>query len=139
MGKINYGRVLLGGLIGGVVQNIGEFIFNGVLYAKQMEEFNRQLNIPPVSHSFIAKAVIMTFIAAIVAVFTYAAIRPRFGAGVKTAIIAGLILWFGFYFYAGLLFAWLGLAPMDVTLVGLVWGLVEVPLATAVGAFFYKE
>ena len=81
----------------------------------------------------------MTFVAAIVAVFTYAAIRPRFGPGVKSAIIAGLILWFGFYLYAGLLIAWLGLAPMGVTLAGLVWGLIEVPLATTVGAFFYKE
>lgn len=139
MGKINYGRVILGGLIAGVVQNIGEFIFNGVLYAKQMEEFNRQFNLPPATNSFIAKAIVMTFLAAIVAVFTYAAIRPRFGPGVKTAIIAGLIMWFGYYVYAGLLIAWLGLSPMNITLAGLIWGAIELPLATAIGAFFYKE
>lgn len=139
MGKINYGRVILGGLIAGVVQNVGEFIFNGVLYAKQMEEFNRQFNLPQASNEFVLKATIMTFVAAIVAVFTYAAMRPRFGAGVKTAVIAGLILWFGFYVYAGLLIAWLGLAPMHITLVGLVWGAIEIPLATVIGAFFYKE
>ena len=139
MGNINVGRVIIGGLIAGVVQNIGEFLFNGVLYAKQMEEFNRQFNLPQVTSAFIAKATIMTFIAGIVMIFTYAAIRPRFGPGVKTAVIAALILWFGFYVYAGLLIAWLGFSPMDITLVGLVWGLVELPLAAVIGAWFYKE
>lgn len=139
MGKINVGRVLIGGLIAGAVLNVGEFLFNGVLYAKKMEEFNKQFNLPQPSDSFIAKAVGLTFIAGIVAVFTYAAVRPRFGAGVKTAVIAGLIVWFGYYFYAGLIIAWLGLSPMDVTLVGLFWGLVEFSLGTTVGAWFYKE
>lgn len=44
---INYGRVIIGGLIAGVVQNIGEFIFNGVLYAKQMEEFKQTVHSAP--------------------------------------------------------------------------------------------
>lgn len=139
MDKINVGRVLLGGSVAGVVLNIGEFIFNGVIYAEKMKEFNAQFSLPQVTDAFIAKAVCLTFVAGIVAVFTYAAIRPRFGAGAKTAIIAGLIIWFGYYFYAGLLIASAGLSPMDVTLVGLIWGLVELPLGTAIGAWFYKE
>jgi hypothetical protein len=36
MKKINMGRVLLGGLIAGVVLNIGEFLLNGVVLAKSM-------------------------------------------------------------------------------------------------------
>ncbi len=139
MGKINGGRVLLGGLVAGVVLNIGEFIFNGLLYAEKMKEFNAQFNLPQVTDAFVAKAVALTFVAGFVVIFIYAAIRPRFGAGAMTAVIAGLILWFGYYFYAGLLIASAGLSPMDVTLIGLFWGLVELPLATVVGAWFYKE
>ena len=37
MGKINFGRVLLGGLVAGLVINIGEYLLNGVVLAKQME------------------------------------------------------------------------------------------------------
>jgi hypothetical protein len=139
MGKMNVGRILLGGLVAGVVMNIGEFLFNGVIYAQKMQDWAKQYNLPPVSDSFVMKAVALTFLAGIVSVFTYAAIRPRFGAGAKTAIIAGLILWFGYYFYAGLLIAFLGYSPIDVTVISLVWGIVELPLATVIGAWLYKE
>ena len=36
MTNINVGRVLLGGLVAGVVLNIGEFILNGLLLAETM-------------------------------------------------------------------------------------------------------
>ena len=139
MNKINVGRVLLGGLFAGLVISVGEFIFNGVLFAKAMEESNKRLNLPPVSGEFIAKAVMLTFLAGIVVVYLYAAIRPRFGAGVKTAICAGLIMWFFVYVYCGLLIAFAGFSPMNLAWIGIVWGAVEIPLGTVVGAYFYKE
>ena len=38
MGKINWGRVFLGGLVAGIVINIGEFLFHGVIFKTQVEE-----------------------------------------------------------------------------------------------------
>ena len=118
--------------------NFGEFILNGVLYAKEMEEANRRMNITP-SPYFIPLAVVLTFFLGIVAVYLYAAIRPRFGPGVKTAVCAGLILWFCVYFYTGLIYAFAGIWPMGFLTFALIWGLVEIPLGTVAGAFFYKE
>ena len=40
------------------------------------------------------------FLCGIAAVWLYAAIRPRFGAGLKTALIAGIAVWF-FYRFLG--------------------------------------
>ena len=37
MGKINWNRVILGGLVTGVIINIFEFVLNGVVLAKDME------------------------------------------------------------------------------------------------------
>jgi hypothetical protein len=37
MGKINIGRVLLGGLLAGLVVNIFEFVTNGVILASQWD------------------------------------------------------------------------------------------------------
>ena len=37
--KINFGRVLLGGLVAGVILTIGEWLLNGVVLHKEMEEF----------------------------------------------------------------------------------------------------
>jgi hypothetical protein len=43
----------------------------------------------------------ITFVLGILAVWTYAAIRPRFNAGPKTALCAGLAVWAMSYLYAG--------------------------------------
>ena len=139
MSKINVGRVLLGGLVAGLVMNIGEFILNGVLFAKSMESDFRRLNLTPPGNEFIAKAVVLTFILGIVVVFLYAAIRPRFGTGVKTAIWAGLIAWFFVYVYAGIINGSLGFTSMNLVLVGILWGIVEYTLGAVAGAFVYKE
>ena len=39
MGKINLGRVLLGGLLAGLILNIGEFVLNEKVLGPQMKEF----------------------------------------------------------------------------------------------------
>ncbi len=69
----------------------------------------------------------------------YAAIRPRFGAGPKTAVIAGLAVWF----FVGLLHAIgeapMGLMPQRLMTIGTIVGLIAIPVATVVGAYIYKE
>ncbi len=37
MGKINWTRVILGGLVAGVIINVFESVLNGVILAKDME------------------------------------------------------------------------------------------------------
>ena len=39
---INYGRVILGGLVTGVILNIGEVILNGFILAKDMDTIFRR-------------------------------------------------------------------------------------------------
>jgi hypothetical protein len=82
----------------------------------------------------------ITFVLGILAVWTYAAIRPRFGAGPKTAFIAGLAVWAMSYLYAGV-YAYAGIVilPMKLTWCPVLWSLIEVPVATMVGGWLYKE
>jgi uncharacterized membrane protein len=139
MEKINWSRVLLGGLLAGLVMNTGEFVLNAVLFAQELEAATRKLGLPAPSGDFIAKAVVMMFSIGIIAVFIYAAIRPRFGAGPKTGIIAGLIVWLLAFAYPALMNTMMGIFPLRLTLIGLVWGLVEVTVATIVGAWLYRD
>jgi hypothetical protein len=139
MKKINIGRVLLGGLIAGVVLNIGESLLNGVVLANDMKaEFDR-LRLPDPGGDFIAKAVVATFILGIVIVYIYAAIRTQFGPGVKTAIYAGLFAWFCVYVYVGVIQTGLGFVSVKLALIGAVWGLVEYAAGAVAGAWLYKE
>lgn len=140
MGNINIGRVILGGLVTGVILNVGEFVLNGFVLAEDMKEFFRRCGFPPEPpSSFIVIAITITFVLGIVIVLGYAAIRTRFGPGPKTAIIAALFAWFGVYLYQNVIAFGLGILPPRLVVIALAWGLVEYILATLAGAALYKE
>jgi hypothetical protein len=139
MGNINIGRVILGGLVAGLVLNIGEFLLNDFVLGAQMKTFMTQHNFADPGTNFMIVAVGLTFVMGIVLVLGYACIRPRLGPGLKTAIIAGLFAWFGVYCYSGLINGVLFGIPMNSIIIVIVWGLVEYALAAVAGAWLYKE
>ena len=61
MSRINLGRVLIGGLIAGVILNAGEFLLNGVLLAEDMNSAMIALNRPPIAPAMILWFVIFSF------------------------------------------------------------------------------
>ena len=65
--------------------------------------------------------------------------RPRFGAGVKTAIYAGALTWVTAYFLATTTPVIMGVIPLRMACVLVAVGLVEIVVATIVGAWLYKE
>lgn len=144
MGKINMGRVIIGGLVAGLVMNVSEAVLHaGVLAsdgAKLLEDWKRlglELDIRP---SLLFWLIGITFVLGILAVWTYAAIRPRFGAGPKTALCAGLAVWAMSYLYAGVYIdAGIVVMPPKLTWLPVAWGLVEIPVATLLGAWVYRE
>ena len=139
MSKINTGRVVLGGLLAGLVLNIGEFLLNDFVLGSQMKEFISRHNFPEPGSKFIAVAVGLTFVMGIVLVLGYAMIRSRLGPGVNTAIIAGIFAWFGVYFYTGIINGILFGLPLGTISMVVVWGLVQYALAAVAGAWLYKE
>jgi hypothetical protein len=139
MNNINFGRVILGGLVAGLILNIGEFLLNEVVFAQQMRAFFERLRIPLPGGSFIATAIGITFLLGIVIVWLYAMIRPRFGPGPKTAIIAAFVPWFCVYFYCGILNATLFSMSTTFVLMGMAWGIIEYILAAVAGAWLYRE
>ncbi|HKR59545.1 MAG TPA: hypothetical protein VJS64_07410 [Pyrinomonadaceae bacterium] len=139
MKNINLGRVVLGGLLAGLVLNVGEVLLNDLILGTQMQEFFARTGLTPPGTSFLVAAVSLTFLMGIVLVLAYALIRTRLGPGPKTAIVAGLLMWFGIYLYCGIVNGLALSAPTKSILITIVWGLVEYVVAALVGAWFYKE
>jgi hypothetical protein len=139
MGQINPGRVLLGGIVAGVILNLGEWVLNGIILHNEMTEFFKRCGFPQPGNNFLIIAVAITFVLGIVIVLGYAAIRPRFGPGPKTAIVAALFAWFGVYLYQNVIALGLGMVPIKLVAIALVWGLVEYIIAALIGAALYKE
>src|SRR5688500_7936739 len=139
MNNINLGRVVLGGLLAGLVLNVGEFVLNDFVMGSQMRDFMREHSFREPAGIFIAIAVGLTFIMGIVLVLVYSMIRTRLGPGVKTAIIAGLFGWFAVYCYSGIINGVLFGIPTATIGTVVVWGLVQYVLAAIAGAWLYKE
>ncbi len=141
MGKINASRVLLGGLLAGVIIDISEWFWNGVVFMKDLQDAMAASLKNPVNMGggFIAIMVSWGFLVGILSVWVYAAVRPRFGAGPKTAVRTGLMLWLLVYVQATISFSPMGLLPARLLLIGLPISLVEIVLATWLGAWVYKE
>ena len=139
MEKINIKMVLLGGLIAGLVLNIGEFVLNGLVIGDAWMEWAKSMNLPEMGGNVIIFYVIWSFLVGIALVWLHAAIRPRFGANIRTAVIAGLFIWVTMWVlgFGSMLIQ--GVFPNDLIITSIVWGLFEVPLASVAGAYLYKE
>ena len=138
MGKINRTRVSLCGLVAGFMINIFEYVTNGVLLAAEWDAAMKALG-RHLSMSAIAVFVVGGFIGGIAAIWLYAAARPRFGAGPKTAALTGFAYWVVGYALPILGQMPLGLFPRRLLVVGGGVGLVEIIVASLVGAWLYKE
>ncbi|HEX2897185.1 MAG TPA: hypothetical protein VHP63_03955 [candidate division Zixibacteria bacterium] len=139
MTKINFGRVILGGLVAGILLNLGDFLLHEPIMGEQWKAAMTAYNMPTPGTGAITYFVIMDFIIAIAMVWLYAAMRPRFGAGVRTAIVAGLVVWFfGWLTNLGGLMA-MNIYPTNLLTTTLIWGFVQMPVVAILGAWLYKE
>ncbi len=139
MKGINLTRVLLGGLAAGIVITLGEFVLWGLLLEAQYEAMMAANGLAETNWAM-AAYVGGTLVVGLLLAFTYAAIRPRFGAGWQTALIAAGVVWaLGF----ALPTIWNGAVGLSVgagaTALALAWGAVEAALAGIVAGRVYQE
>lgn len=138
MGKTNVVRVILGGLLAGLILNIFEYVLNGVVYAAQWEAFEKALN-RHMRPSAIPFFIVAAFIMGIGVVWLYAAARPRLGPGPKTAVLTGIAFWFFAYAIPAANGIMANLEPGHVTVTVTLIMLVGVVLASVCGAWVYHE
>jgi hypothetical protein len=141
MGKINVGRLILGGIVAGIAIDLLDYFVDGVWLAPRWAEWNGPCSASPDSRQIqIILFNVIGLLTGLVAIWVYAAIRPRFGAGIKTAIIAGLAVWLLTDLFPNLAFMHVAhLFSNHLTLYTTLGGLVEVVFGTVAGASVYKE
>jgi hypothetical protein len=139
MGHINFGRVVLGGLLAGLVINISEAVLNGVVLGQEMNAMMAAMNKPPIDGSMVGLFILLGFGLGVVLIWLYAAIRPRLGPGVQTAICAALTVWGLAYLYPNLFAFITHLFPRRMLVIQTAWGLVELIIAASAGAWLYRE
>ena len=138
--RINWTRVILGGLLAGLIVNVCEFLVNGLILGSEWAAAMKALNkSPDMGIGPTAAFWLWGFLIGIYALWLYATLRPRFGPGPKTAGITGFLVWI-----PASLLAMIGPAAMHLfryrlIAVGVVLALVEIIIGTVAGAWLYKE
>ncbi len=139
MGTINVGRLVLGGVVAGIVI----WIIEGMASVMYMDEMQAAMESHGLSMEMTAGVFLMTvmvsLLAGLVLVFFYAAARPRFGPGPKTAVIVAVALWVAAVFLSLMGYQMLGLFPDRMLMTWGVVGFVEWNLAALAGAWIYRE
>jgi hypothetical protein len=140
MGKINVGRVIIAGIVAGIVSDILGFLVDGVLLAPRWAGGMQALGRPGFGTTEMIGFNLLGIAGGIALIWIYAAIRPRFGAGVQTAIYAGLVVWLLGVLIPNVSFMWVsGLFSRHLTLYTTLGGLVEIVAGAIAGAYLYKE
>lgn len=139
MKGINLTRVLLGGLAAGIVINISEFVLWGLVLDAEYEAMMAANGLAETSWAMPAY-MIGALVMGVAVAFTYAAIRPRFGAGWQTAVVAAGVVW---VVGVALPTIWNGAIGLGVgagaTVLSLTWVAVELSLAGVVAGWVYQE
>ncbi len=138
MSRINFGRVVLGGILAGILINISEYLRFDVVMRGEFEAGLQALG-KRLPKGAVATTIwtLWGFGLGIAAVWLYAAIRPRYGPGAATAVRAGVAVWFMTSLLAIIAMRAMGL--FAISPVALVWTLVESVAATLAGAWLYRE
>lgn len=135
---MNYKRILLGGLVAGVIINASEFLLNGVVLASQMQADLARHNLSMAGWAM-PFYVLMAFVLGLALAWLYAAIRPRFGAGFSTSVIAAAVVWTLAYVLPTVGLLAMGAGDTSSYLLALVWGAAELVIANAVAGYIYHE
>lgn len=134
MGNINWSKVLIGGVVAGILFLVFDYL-GMLVMGFDMEAW-------AAAHSLVQPPmwvfIFWDIVLGIMAVWLYAAIRPRFGAGVRTAAIAAAFIWLFFTLTWGG-FSAMGLFEQNEFLKMAAWGIIQVFAATLAGAWLYKE
>lgn len=136
MNKINWSRVLGCGLLAGIVWIVLGAIVTALLGKNFAALPNNHLGRP--TPAFIAANVIVDLLEGISILWLYAAIRPRYGPGARTAIIAAFAWWF-IVSLGDVTWCSFGFFPASTVIPLMIGTIPAIILATLTGARFYKE
>ncbi len=140
MGGINIGRWLAGGGVAGLIMWVIEGAAS-MLYMADMESALEAHNLTAMemNASTMVLTLAVSLIAGLVLIFFYAAARPRFGPGPKTALIVAIVMWVGAYLLSLLGYEMLGLFPGSMLVTWGTVGIIEMIIAALVGGWIYRE
>jgi hypothetical protein len=141
MNKIKVRRLLIAGVITLLAFIVIEFIVEGVLgnvlFSGAYDAWYGKLILPNWTTLNYALNIFIALVNSTMMMWLYAALRPMFGVGIRTALITSAFVFTFIAFYV-VNQANLGIFPLKIASIELLYLVIELPLALMAGAQFYE-
>jgi hypothetical protein len=141
MNRIKVNRLILAGFVTLLVFIAVEFILESLifkpLFGRVMQDWHHSLNLPTWGIANNILNIVIALVNCTLLTWLYAALRPMFGVGSRTALAASA---FAFFFIAAFAINGVNLGnyPYQIALIELVYQLIELPIAILAGAKVYE-
>jgi hypothetical protein len=141
MSKINWGRVIVGGIVAAIICFVTDGLLHERVLGADWKAVYDNLGIANPKHNSIGVIYFAVFELgrAFISLFVYALMRPHYGPGPKTAALAGIVGWIAFSVTGPAEFIPLGFFSNALWLKAAAFQLVTSILATIAGAALYKD
>ncbi len=140
MGPVNKARLLLGGIVAGLIINLFEGVTHGLVFVNRDAEMLTRLGLSPSgSAGGIIALNMWGFAVGLLIVRLYTALRRGEGPGPKTAFHAALYVWAGASALAAAVPGILGIYKLDMAMVDVSIEFVAFALAGIAGAALYRD
>jgi hypothetical protein len=139
--KVNWSRVLIGGLVAAIICFFTDGFFHEKVVAADWQAIYDNLRVAPPVHSTgqLAYFAIFELGRGLLCVLLYALLRPCCGPGPKTAVWAGVLGWLAFSVTGPAQFIPLGFFSHALWLKVGAYHLITSIIATIAGAVLYKD
>jgi hypothetical protein len=136
--SINVKSVVTSGLAAGIIISLSAVTMVPVV-GNEMDTVLANRGLPPLSNAAMLYFCFISFIFGIFLMFLYAVLKPQFEVKIKAVIVASLIVWVLAYLLNNVSLAVYGFMPVKLTVIGTIWGLMELLLAGLVASRLYER
>jgi hypothetical protein len=141
MNEIKVRRLFLSGVITLIafiaIEFIVEGVFGNVLFSGAYDAWYGKLVLPNWTTANYALNIFIALVNSTMMMWLYAALRPMFGVGIRTALITSVFVFTFVAFYV-VNQTNLGIFPIRIASIELLYLFIELPLALMAGAQFYE-
>jgi len=139
MGRMNLGRIVVGGLIAGFAYNVVNWIGHGLILEAVSTDTMAEPHIAPPSIGQRVQLWSIWMLYGVMVAWLYAAMRPRFGEGFRTAAFAATTVWIVGIVVPALPNWVLGFFSLGTILADLLVGIVGLLIGAVLAGLIYQE
>ncbi|MBC8151719.1 MAG: hypothetical protein H7Z72_02295 [Bacteroidetes bacterium] len=136
--SINIKSVLTSGLVSELIIIISALTMIPVV-GNEMDTVLANRGLPPLSNLAMVYFCFLSLTFGVILTWLYSFAKTQLGGSMKAAIIVALMFWFLAYFIGNVSMVVYGFMPVQLTMIGTIWGLGELLSASIVGSKLYKE